>query len=56
MILPLSRPALATVGLFTFINAWNDFGGPLLYLNDERKATLSLGLQQSVSQHGAEWC
>lgn len=55
VILPLSRPALATVGLFTFINAWNDFGGPLLYLNDERKATLSLGLQQFVSQHGAEW-
>ena len=55
VILPLARPALATVGLFTFINAWNDFGGPLLYLNDERKATLSLGLQQFVSQHGAEW-
>jgi len=55
LILPLSRPALATVGLFTFIGSWNDFGGPLLYLNDERKATLSLGLQQFVSQHGAEW-
>jgi multiple sugar transport system permease protein len=55
ILLPLSRPALATVGLFTFIHAWNDFGGPLLYLNDERKATLSLGLQQFVSQHGAEW-
>lgn len=55
VILPLAKPALATVGLFTFINAWNDFGGPLLYLNDERKATLSLGLQMFVSQHGAEW-
>jgi multiple sugar transport system permease protein len=55
VILPLSRPALATMGLFTFIAAWNDFQGPLLYLNDERKATLSLGLQQFVSQHGAEW-
>ncbi|HTE19673.1 MAG TPA: carbohydrate ABC transporter permease, partial [Armatimonadota bacterium] len=55
VILPLSRPALATVGLFTFIASWNDFNGPLLYLNDERKATLSLGLQQFVSQHGAEW-
>jgi multiple sugar transport system permease protein len=55
VILPLARPALATVGLFTFINAWNDFLGPLIYLNDERKATLSLGLQQFVSQHGAEW-
>ena len=55
IILPLSRPALATVGLFTFIGAWNDFNGPLIYLNDESKATLSLGLQQFVSQHGAEW-
>jgi multiple sugar transport system permease protein len=55
VILPLSRPALATVGLFTFIHAWNDFYGPLLYLNDERKATLSLGLQQFVGQHGTEW-
>ncbi|MGV3722145.1 MAG: carbohydrate ABC transporter permease, partial [Actinomycetota bacterium] len=55
VILPLARPALATVGLFTFINAWNDFLGPLIYLNDDRKATLSLGLQQFVSQHGAEW-
>ncbi len=55
VILPLSRPALATVGLFTFIGSWNDFSGPLLYLNDERQATLSLGLQQFVSQHGAEW-
>jgi multiple sugar transport system permease protein len=55
VILPLARPALVTVGLFTFINAWNDFLGPLIYLNDDRKATLSLGLQQFVSQHGAEW-
>jgi multiple sugar transport system permease protein len=55
IILPLSRPALATVGLFTFIGVWNDFNGPLIYLNDESKATLSLGLQQFVSQHGAEW-
>jgi multiple sugar transport system permease protein len=55
IILPLSKPALATVGLFTFISAWNDFLGPLLYLNDERTYTLSMGLQRFVSQHGAEW-
>lgn len=55
IILPLSKPALATVGLFTFIGNWNDFLGPLLYLNDERTYTLSLGLQRFVSQHGAEW-
>jgi len=55
IVLPLARPALATVGLFTFIGAWNDFLGPLMYLNDERSYTLSLGLQRFVSQHGAEW-
>jgi multiple sugar transport system permease protein len=55
IVLPLARPALTTVGLFTFIGAWNDFLGPLLYLNDERTYTLSMGLQRFVSQHGAEW-
>lgn len=55
IVLPLSKPALATVGLFTFIGSWNDFLGPLLYLNDERTYTLSMGLQRFVSQHGAEW-
>ena len=55
IILPLAKPALATVGLFTFIGAWNDFLGPLMYVTDERTYTLSLGLQRFVSQHGAEW-
>jgi multiple sugar transport system permease protein len=55
VVLPLARPALATVALFTFIGSWNDFLGPLLYLTDERSYTLSLGLQRFVSQHGAEW-
>jgi multiple sugar transport system permease protein len=55
VVVPLTRPALATVGLFTFIGSWNDFIGPLLYLNDESAYTLSLGLQRFVSQHGAEW-
>jgi multiple sugar transport system permease protein len=55
IILPLSRPALITVGLFTFIGAWNDFLGPLIYINDDTKYTLSIGLQQFVSQHGQEW-
>jgi len=55
LLLPLAKPALATVALFTFMGSWNDFLGPLIYLNDETKYTLSLGLQQFVSQHGAEW-
>lgn len=55
VILPLAKPALAMVALFTFIGAWNDFMGALIYLNDDLKYTLSLGLQQFVSQHGPEW-
>src|SRR5258706_1919594 len=55
VILPLARPALATVALFTFIGSWNDFLGPLIYLTDERSFTLSVGLQWFISQHGAEW-
>ena len=42
--LPLSRPALATVAVFSFIGAWNDFLGPLVYLSTNDKFTVSLGL------------
>jgi ABC-type glycerol-3-phosphate transport system permease component len=44
LILPLSKPALATVVIFTFIGSWNDFMGPLIYLNSPENATLTLGL------------
>ena len=44
ILLPLSRPALATVAIFTFFGTWNDFMGPLIYLNDLPKFTVSLGL------------
>ncbi|MCL4543368.1 MAG: carbohydrate ABC transporter permease [Chloroflexi bacterium] len=55
IILPLARPALATVALFQFMNSWNDFLGPLIYLNSQRKFTLALGLQQFVSAYGSSW-
>jgi multiple sugar transport system permease protein len=55
IILPLSKPALATVGLFTFMGAWNDFMGPLIYLVDESKYTLSLGLAMFTGQYGNEY-
>ena len=42
--LPLSRPVLATVAVFSFIGAWNDFLEPLIYLNTNQNFTLSLGL------------
>lgn len=52
---PLAKPALATVALFSFIWTWNDFLRPLIYLNDASTYTLSLGLQQFQTAHGAEW-
>ncbi|MGQ9629465.1 MAG: carbohydrate ABC transporter permease [bacterium] len=45
IIMPLSKPALAVVAIFQFIAAWNDFLGPLIYLNDTKKYTLALALQ-----------
>ncbi|MET9550765.1 carbohydrate ABC transporter permease [Streptomyces sp. NPDC006627] len=52
IVLPLCRPALITSAIFTFINAWNDFMGPLIYLNDPSKYTVSLGLKMFVDQEG----
>ncbi|GGT86630.1 MULTISPECIES: carbohydrate ABC transporter permease [Streptomyces] len=52
IVLPLCRPALITSAIFTFINAWNDFMGPLIYLNEPEKYTVSLGLKMFVDQDG----
>jgi multiple sugar transport system permease protein len=52
LVLPLSKPALATCALFQFIGSWNDFLGPLLYVNDPAKYPLAYGLQQFVSHYG----
>jgi len=55
VILPLVRPALATIGLFQFLNSWNDFLGPLIYLTDSDRYTLSLGLAMFKGQYGSYW-
>jgi multiple sugar transport system permease protein len=55
ILLPLSKPALATCALFQFLATWNDFFGPLLYINDSSRYTLAYGLQQFLSNHGGEW-
>ena len=55
VILPLATPALATVALFTFLNTWNDYLGPLIYLFDTDKLTLSLGLAMFTNQYGSYW-
>jgi len=55
VIMPLATPVLASVGLFTFLATWNDYLGPLIYLNSPEKYTLSLGLAQFRGEHGVEW-
>jgi multiple sugar transport system permease protein len=50
IILPLARPALATVMVLTFVGTWNDFFGPLIYINSPQNATLTLGLHLMKSQ------
>jgi multiple sugar transport system permease protein len=55
VIMPLARPVLATVGLFTFLGTWNDYLGPLIYLNDPSQYTLSLGLAQFQGEHNVLW-
>ena len=56
VILPLAKPALAVVALFSFLGTWNDFLGPLIYLLDQKSFTLSQGLQFYQSQAGGtQW-
>lgn len=55
IVLPLSRPALATAALFIFIWTWTDFLNPLIYLTDDRLYTLAIGLQQLSSTRAAAW-
>jgi ABC-type glycerol-3-phosphate transport system permease component len=55
IMLPLAKPALATVAILTFMFSWNDFLGPLIYLSDKMKGTLALGLSMFVGQYATEW-
>jgi multiple sugar transport system permease protein len=55
VILPLSRPALATVAILSGLAAWNDFLDPLVYLNDSDKYTLALGLSEFMGLYSSQW-
>ena len=55
IILPLVKPSLTAVCIFTFMNTWNDFMGPLIYLNDQRLYPLALGLFDFRSEHSSEY-
>lgn len=52
IILPLARPAIAVVALFEFIGSWNAYFGPLIYLNDKAKYTISLGIANMQTSYG----
>lgn len=55
VILPLYKPALVAVGLFQFLASWSDFLGPLIYLSDPSKYTISLGLTFFQGQYSTEY-
>lgn len=55
IIVPMAKPALCSVAVFAFINVWNDFMGPLLYLDDNNLKTISLALQNFMGQYNSAW-
>jgi multiple sugar transport system permease protein len=55
VLLPLSAPALTTVALFSFIGAWRDFMGPLIFINSLENQTLELGLQTFQTLYGTQY-
>lgn len=55
IMLPLSKPAISTLTIFTFITTWNDYLGPLIYLKSESKKTIQLGLKMFISQYSSDY-
>jgi len=55
ILLPVIKPALATIAIFSFISHWNNFLGPLIYINDVDKMPISLGLRLFQQSYGGEW-
>lgn len=55
LVLPLAKPIMATVTVLAFMGTWNDYMGPLIYLQEKSQYTLSLGLQVFISAHRTEF-
>ena len=55
IMLPLSRPALATLTIFTFVTTWNDFLGPQIYLVSNELKTIQIGLRMFITQYSSEY-
>jgi multiple sugar transport system permease protein len=55
IVMPLARPALATVAVLTFLSTWNDLSWPLIAINHDTRYTLQLGLTTFQGQHHTQW-
>jgi multiple sugar transport system permease protein len=55
IMLPLSKPAISTLTIITFVNTWNDFLGPLIYLTRAELKTIQIGLRSFISQYSSEY-
>ncbi len=55
IMLPLSKPALSTLVIFTFVSVWNDFLGPMIYLTRNSLKTIQIGLRMFISQYSTEY-
>ncbi len=55
IILPLATPAIATLTIFTFVNTWNDFMGPLIYLATDANKTIQVGLRRFIQQYTSDY-
>ena len=53
--IPLSKPAMATLGVFVFMGMWNDFLSPLVYINSQEMMTLPLGLASMQGMYSTDW-
>lgn len=53
--LPMAKPTIATLSIFCFMNSWNDYFTPLIYINDIRKYTLPLGLANMKGMYSTDW-
>ncbi len=55
IMLPLSKPALSTLTIFTFVATWNDFLGPMIYLTRTELKTIQIGLRMFITQYSSEY-
>ena len=55
IMLPLSKAAIATLVIFTFVNTWNDFMGPMIYLTNDENKTIQVGLRRFIQQYSSDF-